>query len=95
VPSPPYDEDASGQERDAFAVRYFEQRGSAGMLYLCHHGCARDFVVVSGPCAGQVWYDGSVDRAGVEPLLRKDGTRHNFGTWYLEWLDESMAELSR
>jgi hypothetical protein len=95
VPSPPYDEDASDEELDAFEARYFEARGSAGMLYLCHLGCAmRHFLVVNGPCIGQVWYDGSVDFAGVEPLLRDDGTRHTFASWYLDWLDASLAQLS-
>ena len=90
----PLDEEASREERDAYDLRYFEARGSAGMLYLCHMGCAmRTFLVVNGPCAGQVWYDGSVDYAGVEPLLRADGVRHMFASWYLEWLDASLAEL--
>ena len=95
APNPPYDEEASDEARKAFELRYFEERGSAGMLYLCHLGCAmRNFLVVNGPCAGQVWYDGSVDYAGVEPLARGDGTAHTFASWYLEWLDASLAEVA-
>ncbi|MEO7720025.1 MAG: SMI1/KNR4 family protein [Capsulimonas sp.] len=59
-----------------------------GCLYLADHGCGiHDFLIVSGPCRGQVWTDGTCDDHGVWP------TSLNFNSWYSDWLDQSFLQL--
>jgi hypothetical protein len=65
-----------------------------GALYLCHCGCAlRFFLVVNGPCKGEVWQDWQADGTGIHPAVDAQGRRTGFVEWYERWLDESLAEL--
>jgi hypothetical protein len=57
-----------------------------GNVRLCHYGCGQwAFLVVNGPCAGEVWRDLSSDGMGVKPI-DLDGRRATFGAWYIDWL---------
>jgi hypothetical protein len=62
-----------------------------GALYLCHLGCAiRNFLVVSGPCKGEVWRDDQASRKEIYPEVDEDGNRLRFLDWYEQWLDQSL-----
>ena len=63
-----------------------------GALYLCDYGCAlRFFLVVSGPCQGEVWHDWQSDGAGIYPAVNAEGHRLGFLEWYEQWLDQSLT----
>lgn len=66
----------------------------AGAFPICHQGCAlRDWLVVSGPEAGQVWYDGRIHNEALRPYERADGHRLTFLDWYIDWLDDSLRKF--
>jgi SMI1/KNR4 family protein SUKH-1 len=68
----------------------YDPAHSAGLLYLCHLGCAlREALVVSGPSRGQMWADDTADEAGFHPLRNPDGSRMTFADWYRTWLAKS------
>jgi len=65
-----------------------------GALYLCHYGCAlRFFLVVTGPCRGEVWHDWQANGDGIYPAVDAQGRRVGFLEWYEHWLDQSLARL--
>jgi hypothetical protein len=66
-----------------------------GALYLCHQGCAiRNFLVVSGPCKGEVWRDDQATRKGIFPEVDEDKNRLRFLDWYELWLDKALRAVS-
>jgi hypothetical protein len=68
----------------------YDPAHSAGLLYLCHLGCAlREALVVSGPSRGQMWADDTADEAEFHPLQNPDGSRMTFVDWYRTWLGKS------
>ena len=62
-----------------------------GCLQLCEHGCGYfDFLVVTGPLAGQVWSD---DMAAVRNgSIRPTGL--GFLAWYEQWLDGALQSAA-
>jgi hypothetical protein len=59
--------------------KYWAEAIVTGAFPICHHGCAlRDWLVVTGPEAGQVWYDARVNREGLRPYERANGRRLTF-----------------
>ena len=65
-----------------------------GALYLCNYGCAlRFFLIVTGPCRGEVWHDWQADGTGVYPAVDAQGQRLGFLAWYEGWLDQSLSAL--
>jgi hypothetical protein len=86
-PQSPLDEEAWWEQRDKIL---YDPAHSAGLLYLCHLGCAlREALVVSGPSRGQMWADDTADEEGFRPLQNPDGSRMTFADWYHGWLSES------
>lgn len=86
------DDDEDDEPRN----QYWEAFDDRGSLVLSHQGCGlRVLLVVSGPCRGEVWDDSIADDGGYTPLVRPDGARHTFTSWYAEWLATSFAELRR
>ncbi len=85
------DSDAAQAQQNA----YWEAVGTRrGCIPICHHGCAlRDWLVVSGPQAGEVWHDASADQAGIAPEIGPDGARLTFSGWYVRWIESSLATL--
>jgi hypothetical protein len=74
--------------------KYWDEALVAGAFPICHQGCAlREWLVVSGPEAGQVWYDGRVHNEGLRPYERADGRRLTFLDWYLDWLDDALRKF--
>lgn len=60
-----------------------------GAIPICHRGCSlRYWIVVTGPLAGDIWYDARVDWGGLSPVL-VDGRRVSFLSWYRRWLEEA------
>jgi hypothetical protein len=65
---------------------------TVGAVCLCHLGCAqRQWLVVSGPAAGQIWEDERADDLDLRPATGPDGTPLTFAAWYLGWLRETAA----
>lgn len=89
----------SDEEEDAWnealAAEYHAPSLLDGAFWICHHGCAlRTALVVTGPERGNVWFDGRPDNSGIVPHT-DPGARHlSFGDWYLEWLEQSLREVS-
>jgi hypothetical protein len=74
--------------------KYWDEALVAGAFPICHHGCAlRDWLVITGPKAGQVWHDGRVDQEGLRPYESADGRRLTFTEWYLDWLDDALRRF--
>ena len=62
-----------------------------GALYICNFGCAiRFFLVVNGPCVGEVWRDSQADETGVQPERGENGRRVGFLNWYENWLNDAI-----
>jgi len=92
---PPEDcEDDDAQ--DAFDAHYFHTSLVNGAFPICHIGCAlREWLVISGPERGNVWYDARPDLAGIHPLKDASGNRLSFLAWYRQWLDEALGQLQK
>lgn len=100
---PDEDDFASAQEYDAAEETWWERHDAimyneahfAGLLYLCHKGCAlRDALVVTGPARGTMWADGTAEESGLRPLLADDGTPLGFAGWYRRWLDRATERVA-
>lgn len=66
-----------------------------GALYLCHCGCAiRNFLIVCGPCEGEVWRDSQATGEGIVPEVDEHGNRLGFLDWYEQWLDKSLQSVT-
>lgn len=88
------DEDAYEVELDAFDKVYWDSKNVNGAIPICHQGCAyRNWLVVTGPEAGNVWVDLRVDYKGLVPVNLKSGRRAGFLEWYYEWLTCAVAML--
>lgn len=89
-----------GKIREDFPGARFLRQGSwaalDGAIPICHLGCAlRQWLVVSGKEAGNVWNDNRADEAGIEPWRFQEQRRATFYIWYRSWLDEAVAILYR
>ena len=74
-----------------FEGRYFDSANVNGAIPICHLGCAlRQWLIVTGPEAGNVWFDDRADQKGIYPLTGKTGERVTFYRWYRDWLDEAL-----
>jgi hypothetical protein len=87
-----FDPDEEGVTDEAVAAAEAANWSPAlvsGAIPICHRGCAlRDWLVVSGPLAGEVWHDARVDWGGLRPVT-VDGRRDSFLSWYRRWLEEA------
>ncbi len=64
-----------------------------GAIPICHLGCAyRQWLVVTGSEAGNVWNDNRTDHGGLEPLRHGRRRRVTFLQWYHAWLDEALQQ---
>lgn len=62
---------------------------------ICNLGFGlRDWLVVTGPEAGNVWRDSRMDARGLIPYEREDGHRWTFMDWYLHWLNGALREFN-
>ncbi len=73
---------------------YWNPANVNGAIPICHLGCAlRQWLVVTGPEAGNVWCDDRTDNGGLYPLTRGESRRISFIEWYCTWLDEAVQKL--
>ena len=81
------------------AIEAWEQRWAAlmwsadrtvGAVVISTSGCAvRQWLVLSGPERGRIWWDGRVDDEDLEPLRDDEGEPVSFAQWYLGWLADA------
>jgi len=65
--------------------------GIEGALYLFNRGgVVWDFLVMNGPCRGQVWADRANDDGPTYPI-QLDGTRVGFAQYYCAWLNGEVS----
>jgi len=89
------DDDDDDENDEDPKQRYWEAFDDRGALYICHHGCgSRSMLIVSGPARGQVWSDNVADDGGYSPKLDAHGSVCTFASWYLAWLEQSLAKLT-
>ncbi len=86
---------ATDEEEEVYSARedaiVFDVRLTAGAMPICHHGCARQtLLIVTGSSAGQVWDDGRTDGESLQPHVHLGGQPMSFGEWYEAWLDSSL-----
>lgn len=61
-----------------------------GAMIISSEGCARWYwLIVSGPNAGEIWYDARTDGAPPEPVLNEESEPIAFNEWYESWLVEA------
>jgi SMI1/KNR4 family protein SUKH-1 len=89
------DEDPEWEERYAsWEEGYWDPANANGAIPICHLGCAyRQWLVVTGPEAGNIWCDDRTDNAGLYPLEEGGLPRVTFLQWYRSWLDEALEQL--
>ncbi|RJL22585.1 SMI1/KNR4 family protein [Bailinhaonella thermotolerans] len=102
LPEPPDEADFDSPEdfeaaEEAYWERHdaivFDPRHYAGLLYLCHLGCAyREALVVTGPDRGRMWADDTADGDGFRPLRDDAGNPLTFAGWYRHWLTEAETK---
>lgn len=96
---PPYpkeqdDEDAYEAARETFDEVYWNSDHVNGAIPICDQGCAyRNWLVVTGPEAGNVWQDYRADHKGLFPVESKHSPRTNFLEWYSDWLTEAISQI--
>jgi hypothetical protein len=79
---------------ETFDQRYRDPRQVNGAIPICHLGCARrQWLVISGPEAGNIWCDDRADYKGIYPLQTPGQNRVSFFEWYRNWLDDACARL--
>lgn len=88
-------EDEYGKRLDAWESRvYWNTANVNGAIPICHLGCAlRQWLVVTGPEAGNVWDDHRVDFGGLKPVQQAGRARVTFLQWYCDWLEEALRHL--
>jgi len=89
------EEDVAWSAWDAkLEAEYWDPSIVNGALPICNLGCAlRHWLIVNGPCYGQVWADNRVDDAGLAPLLNDQQRRLTFGDWYMLWLSDAERKF--
>jgi len=78
---------------EQFEARYWDSSILNGAIPICHVGCAiRIWLVVTGNKRGRLWLDGRAELSGISPLHSGTGKPATFGSWYEEWLDNTLRE---
>jgi hypothetical protein len=73
---------------------YWNPANVHGAVPICHLGCAqRQWLVITGSEAGNIWDDRRVDCEGLRPLQEAGRQRVTFLQWYRFWLDEALQQL--
>jgi hypothetical protein len=66
---------------------YFGDKHVAGSMIIADRGCNLSTrLIITGPCAGEIWDDDRPDREGIQPQIAPDGSRYQFLPWYMDWL---------
>jgi hypothetical protein len=74
--------------------RYFDAVNVNGAIPICHLGCAlRQWLVVTGPEAGNIWNDDRAQYGGLSPLQQEGLVRVNFAQSHCSWLQDALRRL--
>jgi hypothetical protein len=95
---PEESEDEEEYERllNIFDDIYWNTDNVNGAIPLCHEGCAtRDWLVVTGSEAGNMWHDARADQKGLRPIVKSGKKRVTFIEWYMYWLKEALSMLRK
>jgi hypothetical protein len=94
---PAYDESNEEEyerQLDEFEGRYWSTENINGAIPVCHLGCAsRQWLVITGAEAGNIWCDDRADLKGLYPLTAPGKERISFYEWYRVWLDDALLKL--
>ncbi len=67
-----------------------------GAIRVSDYGCAMYLLlVVSGPHAGEIWWDARYEAAGFDPILTEDGRRLRFDAWWLGIMNRQLERFER
>jgi hypothetical protein len=95
---PVYDEsneDDYERQVNEFEEKYWDTERISGAIPICHLGCAaRQWLVVAGAEAGNIWCDERADLKGLYPLTAAGKRRVTFYGWYRGWLDDALLKLT-
>jgi len=87
-------EDEYWRRWDAWDACYWSSANVNGAIPIGHHGCAiRDWLIVTGPEAGNVWTDSRSDLRGLFPAQQQDKGRVTFLQWYRSWLHDALRAV--
>jgi len=89
-------EDFAEDNYDLWEKEYDSSKWCDGMLRICHEGCGYYVnLVVTGKERGNIWLDARVSEQGIYPINHfKNKAKTSFFEWYLNWLDNSINELT-
>jgi hypothetical protein len=89
------EEQWADEHYEALQNEYWDKHALKGAIPIVHHGCCLRSWLVTAPGKeyGFIWEDGSPEESGVYPLESVRAKRYTFDSWYLEWLDRSIAQL--
>lgn len=89
-------EDVYEAQLDEFEKIYWNSSLVNGAIPICHQGCAlRNWLVVTGLEAGNVWEDHRSEQKGLFPVRTKSKRRVTFLEWYYDWLQDAIAMLPK
>lgn len=89
------DEEDYERQFDAFEKRYWGSSILNGAIPICHEGCAlRIWLVLTGDQRGRIWRDTRAEYTGLKPLCLSHGTPATFSSWYREWLEDALGNIS-
>lgn len=60
-----------------------------GAIFISDNGCGMtSYLIAVGPHRGELRFRDCAENPPFEPLETADGRRHDFYSWYMEWLEE-------
>jgi hypothetical protein len=95
-------DDEHGYLRD-FKVAFGAYRGEElwhlhrerGAILISDNGCGMtSYLILVGPHRGELRFRDCAENPPYEPLETADGRRHNFYSWYMEWLEQHELRVS-
>ena len=87
-----WDEDWSDPDRDWDAYQDVMQ----GAMIIGTEGCALWYwLIVTGPSAGQIWFDARTDRHPPKRIMDANNQPVTFRSWFDSWLLDSAAKWLR
>ncbi|KOU30719.1 cell wall assembly protein [Streptomyces sp. WM6373] len=68
---------------------------TVGAAVISTLGCAaREWLIISGPERGRIWFDNRADDEDLKPLLDEHDAPMTFTRWYLTWLERAERQLA-
>ncbi|MQY14465.1 hypothetical protein SRB5_46320 [Streptomyces sp. RB5] len=77
----------------ADAERRWAEDRDRGSIVISDSGCGMtSYLIVVGPCRGELRDRDVGSNSDYVPIVDGQGRRHNFRSWYLEWLERRERE---